>query len=238
MKFFSRPKLRTRNIGSNILSDKYTIPIMIEDRFQDLALFIGHTGFANVRQKNNTVDADIIPIFRCMGDVYHFLRHRPPSNEITCGLAFQSLDMAWQIVQQNMIAEGNTLWYILDDLCFILYIQSDISKSTLNVLTDDDIDPVLNSMRTTFRPDKIEMSIDSFVVTQIIHHIQKSTTTTLNIPMKQLSSDDVYTMTKTMLSSVYIHTALCIMYPRYMKIHRLSRHSIANRLAKYRCIEI
>ena len=228
----TRAKLRIRKIGSNILSDKYTIPPRIEDTFKDLALFVAHTGFANVRQKQKMSDIDILPIFRSVVELALFLRQVPHVGEVTCGFAFQSLDMAWQIFQQSMIAEGNTLWYILDELQFILYIQRDISKSTFDVFTDHDVDPVLGPMHTTFRPDIIGVSIDSFICNQINQHLQKKTS--IAGITQQLCMDDVYAMTKTMPSSVCIHNAISMMYPRYMKIHGLSRNAIANRVAKCR----
>jgi hypothetical protein len=229
MQIPTRRKIRARKIGSNVLSDKYILPVLVEHAFQDLALFIAHTGFANVRQKQRRSDVDILPMFRSVVELEHFIRQTTSTDEITCGFTFQSLDMAWQIFQQNTMAQGNTLWYIADEFRFILYIQNEISKSTCDVLTDSDLDPALGPMHSTFRPDVIEISIDSFISTQIIQHIRKSAITT-----QHLSGDVVYAMTKTMVSSACIYNAISIMYPRYMKRHGLSINSIANRLSKYR----
>ena len=227
MQIPARKKIRTRRVGSNTLSDKYTAPTRVEDTFRDLALFIAHTGFANVRHKQKLSDVGILPIFRSMGELHHFLRHVVSIDEITCGFTFHSLDMAWQIFQQDMVSEGNTLWYIMDELRFILYIRCDISKSTFGVLIDQDTDETLGPMHTTFRSCPIELSIDSFISTQIMQQVQTSTIIA-GIPIQQLCREG------RIPSSAHIHNAISIMYPRYLKIHRISRSSIAKRLSKCR----
>ena len=201
-----RQKLRTRRTGSNSASDKYISRVRIEDTFQDLALFIAHTGFSNVRKRKMS---DIIPIFvvSMEDDIGSFLRQAPSrGDEIICGFAFNSLDVAWQIFQQNLV-EDNSLCYILDELRFILYIRGGITQSTFDVITDQDIDRTLGPMYSTFRPDRLDISIDLF----ISRHVQNST-----------------------MSSTCVYNALYIMFPRYIHIHELSSGAIANRIAKFR----
>ena len=211
-----RQKIRSRRVGSNIASDKYTIPVRIEDKFKDLAWFVCHTGFTNVRNRNKS-DIGIIPIFRYIEELGLFLQQTPSGDEdiITCGFAFTSLDIAWRLFQQNLMLAGNTLFYIMDELRFILYIRRNgITQSTFDVITDPDIDHTLGPLYSTFPPeDRSDVSIDTF----LSRHVQSSTT----------------------ISSIpHIYNAISLMFPRYLRIHRLSIGSIANRVAKCRRREI
>jgi hypothetical protein len=207
----TRTNIRTRKIGSNASSDKYYIPTVVETQFQDLALFIAHTGFVHIRTTRKKCDLDVIPIFHSVRDISYFRSNRYLiETEIACGLAFQSLDVAWRIVSQQTMAPGNELWYIIEENRFILYIQNGVSKGTLCVLSDEDEDPSLQSpFHVTFRPDPITISIDAFVSSYIIRTGHEGT-------------------------SLYLCNALSIMLPHYMKRHGLSRSSIVNRLAKLR----
>jgi hypothetical protein len=228
-------------VGSNILSDKYTRPAHTEETFSDFALFVAHTGFSNIRKANKS-DADIIPIFRSVGTLVQFLRRRSAGDDdagITCGFTFNSLDVAWQIYQTEMLLVEGTdkLWYILDEMRFVLFIRNTVTKNMLDVITDQDIDHTLDSMNTTFRPVSLALSIDSFICRHILHHVQEHHRSTSAGIIDQQHCD-VYMMTKTMMSSTYIYTSLYMIFPRYMRVHELSRTNIANRILKLRRLPI
>jgi hypothetical protein len=139
-------QIRARKLGSNALSDKYMLPTPVEERFQDLALFCAHTGFSNVRTTRKTMDIDILPIFRSLWEVSRFLsQNRETTNAVTCGLAVQSLDLAWRLFPQ----EQQTLWFIQSEARFILYIRKGLSNSSLDILTDEDEDLVGSVLQTT-----------------------------------------------------------------------------------------
>jgi hypothetical protein len=153
-------QIRARKLGSNALSDKYMLLTPVEERFQDLALFCAHTGFSNVRTTRKTMDIDILPIFRSLWEVSRFLsQNRETTNSVTCGLAVQSLDLAWRLFPQ----EQQTLWFIQSEARFILYIRKGLSNSSLDILTDEDEDLVGSVLQTTFRPHPIALSIDAFL---------------------------------------------------------------------------
>lgn len=189
----TRANIRTRPIGANVLSDKYKLPTEIETTFGDLALFLVHTGFTNIR--NVPKDPDIIPIFLSVGEV---VRNR----EIACGLAFSSLQVAWRLVSQDLIAPGNCLWYITEEHRFILYLQNGLSTGTLRVFSDE---PSIESpFHVTFLPEPVRISIDDIVRTSI----HRSGT-----PGK-------------------LFLAISLMMPQYLKRHKISRRHLANRISK------
>ena len=140
----------------------------------DLALFIAHTGFINIRNARPKSDVGIIP-----------------------GL---SLDTVWRLVDQNLLGE-NAIWYIVEEFRFILYIRDSISKSVFDILSDDES---LGPFQTTFRPEPVAISLDTFI--------------SRNMP----------------ISSMQIYRALCIMFPMFMEQHGLSRNTIVNRRSKLR----
>ena len=197
--------IRARKIGSNALSDKYTLPVKVETQFQDLALFVAHTGFTNIRNMTKTTDLDIIPIFPTVGEVSHFRPNRYGVEQgITCGISFTSLNVAWRLVSQKLIGTGNRLWYISEEHRFILYIQNEISVGTLGVFSDEEEDPSIESpFRVMFRPETICISIDTYITL----YWSKGT-------------------------GRYLFNAISIMFPQYMKRHELSINSITNRIHK------
>jgi hypothetical protein len=144
--------IRTRKIGSNKLSDKYILPIRVEDTFMDLALFMAHTGFANVR--NTRKQSDDIPIYESMEELIQ--NYRPNDS----GIALYSLDTVWRL---HNIVEDNTLWYIADESRFILYKMDGISKSVYDIISDTDDDHAMGPFQTTFRPEMITIVIDTFI---------------------------------------------------------------------------
>jgi hypothetical protein len=169
--------------------------MFVEETFMDLALFIAHTGFANVLNSRKKSDVDSIPVFEYMEDLHHFAG-------TPCGLIL-SLDIAWNLIDQKLVGE-DTLFYIVEEYRFILYIRDGISKNVFDIISDEDDDQSLGSLQTTFRPDPVSISLDIFIAQ--------------NMPV----------------SSMRIYNALCIMFPMFMKQHGLSRNTIVNRRTKMR----
>jgi hypothetical protein len=156
--------LRVRKIGSNVLSEKYTYPVPVEDYHRDLALFIAHTGFANIRNTRNRVDADFIPVFQSPSALCRCLAQMP-TDEHTCGFIVSSLEMAWRLVDQRSLLKGNELWYILEEAHFILYMhKSGLSSSTYSILSDPD---TVGCHTLTFQPEPISIAWDTFLTKQL-----------------------------------------------------------------------
>ena len=160
--------LRVRRIGSNVLSEKYTCPVPVEDCHKDFALFIAHTGFANIRNTRNPIDVDCIPVFHSSTDLCRCVAQMP-TDEDTCGFIVSSLEMAWRIVDQRSLLKGNELWYILDEACFILYMyKSGMSPSTCSILSDSD---TVGCHTLTFQPEPISIVWDTFLTKQLEKNI-------------------------------------------------------------------
>lgn len=245
--------LRVRKIGSNENSDKYLYATQVEAPWKDLALFIAHTGFANVRVSSKSSELDILPLLHSLEDIHRFWWHRRgmgPSTEITCGIIFTSLDMAWHIIDQGTLQNGNELWYTMDEFRFILYVRNGISRTTYRILSDDD-DTMSsgNASETSFRPIPMSLSIDAFIRTQIVTFIHTTASATHNDDAdgghcvgtdRQLvrslviryGHDHVRTSLMHTMTSFHIYHAVCMMFPQYMKDHGMSRSHITNRLGK------
>jgi hypothetical protein len=160
--------LRVRRIGSNVLSEKYTHPVPVEDCNKELALFIAHTGFANIRNKRNRVDVDCIPVFRSPDDLCRCVA-KMPTDEDTCGFIVSSLEMAWRLVDQRSLLKGNELWYILEEAHFILYMhKSGLSSTTCSILSDTD---TVGCRTLTFQPEPISIVWDTFLTKQLEKNI-------------------------------------------------------------------
>lgn len=206
---YSMTTLRSRKIGSNATSDKYRIPVSIECRFCDLALFIAHTGFVNIRHAQRKSDQDVIPIFDSLHEVCKFRPNRYGiETDSTCGYTFTSLEVAWRIVAQQTMDNGNDLWYIIEDRRFILYIKTKLSVGTVQILADEEEDPSFASpFYTTFRSERSIISIDSF----LLKHIRRS--------VRNVTSRNLF-------------NSLMLMFPRHLLYHRLTQAHITNRVAK------
>lgn len=237
--------LRVRRIGSNASSDKYLFSTPVEAQYKDLALFIAHTGFANVRATSKSSEIGILPLLYSLEDISRFGWHRRgmgPSDAIVCGIIFTSLDMAWRMMDQGTLQDGNELWYTMDESRFILYVRNGISRTTSLILSDEDEDTLSSgrSSETMFRPAPMSLSIDAFILTQIVKSIHRHAGAVHQARgldmvrglVTRYGHDQTRTSLRAPLTSFNIYHAICIMFPRYMVDHGISRSHITNRLGK------
>ena len=69
-------KIRIRKLGTNAVSDQYIVPYMIHSKYRDLAMFIAHTGFANIERSSKDLQAEFL---------------------------FTSLEIAWRLVDRGFL---------------------------------------------------------------------------------------------------------------------------------------
>jgi hypothetical protein len=195
--------IRTRPVGSNILSDRYTLPQVVDTAFRDLALFIAHTGFTNIRTTS----------FRS-----HF-------TQVVC----PSLELAWRLVDQGVLNPLNELWYLVHLRSFVLVVQEPVSAGTRQLFqknSDDDLGPY----DVLFRPPPIAISVDAFIERAIVHYVQK--TLGVFRPFSWLVAtygrQRVLTCVRTFHRTAELHQALLLLFPSLA----LSRSTVYNRISK------
>jgi hypothetical protein len=182
--------IRARRMGSNKSSDRYLVPVLVDNVFRDLALFIAYTGFTNIRRlPNGVTDRSIYPYFCSLDEV------NLPSLYL---LACPSLERAWRLVDQGVLAPTNELWYITHSMEFVIVVREVLTVGTLQILCCSDVDD-MGTFDVLFRPDPIWMSVDAFIERWFKQHGTTEHATTrihnamlLLFPSLALSRDTVY----------------------------------------------
>jgi hypothetical protein len=133
--------IRTRPIGSNACSDRYTKPRAVEGLFRDLALFIGHTGFTNIRRR---------PL---------------PAKTLPC----PSLAAAWRLVVHGALRPPNALWYVVDSHAFVVaVVREPVSACATQILS---LQEGLGPFDVWFRPEPLWCSVDDFIEATLLRAV-------------------------------------------------------------------
>jgi hypothetical protein len=218
-----RSKIRSCRLGSNKCSDKYQKFVAVEDTFKDLALFIAETQFHRIMVKQPTTD----DIFKVFNNVYELLASvavadRPRE---TCSvLEFKSLDIAWALMQFH---QGDDLFYVVDKQCFVLYISNNDLNSvkTEILLSEEEPKEQCVLFSNSFQHQKMIVSIDDFILKNIEAFIIEN-------ELQNMEKSSKLLRLRSMRVSQGVYLALKIMIPSHIFTHKLSRHSIVNRIYK------
>ena len=135
--------IRTRAIGSNVCSDHYTRPRAVEDIYRDLALFIGHTGFTNIRRRS------------------------PLCHTLPC----PSLAIAWRLVIHGAVRPPNALWYVVDSGAFVVLVRERLSACAAQLLVGQE-EEELGPFDVWFRPEPLCFSVDAFIDRTLLLHVE------------------------------------------------------------------
>ena len=162
--------IRTRPLGTNRSSDKYIVPRMVESVFRDLALFIAHTGFTNIRRVPiGSTDPSVFPTFKSYQTLelfnYRYCQSSQTQDCVTyqhCLLTCPSLEVAWRLVDQGLLNRSNELWYIVATSSFVLVVREPLSVGTRQ-LFEETTDEDLGAYDVLFSPPTIATSVDAFI---------------------------------------------------------------------------
>jgi hypothetical protein len=195
--------IRTRPLGTNRASDRYTRPRVVDSLFRDLALFIAHTGFTNIRAGP------------------------APPHSVPC----RSLGLAWRL--QGVLHPRNEVWYSPRLRSFGILQRVPWSTRTRQLLfpeDPEDLEDDLGPYDVAFCPPPLVISVDAFIERAVVQYVQTTLDTAQPLATYGHQRDQkVRACVRSYHRTTELHAALLLLFPSSLG---LSRSTVYNRLAK------